>query len=134
HLDISRRGYSSIGEPGGVYVCSFGFADLCHDGFLSLIAGIGVVDRPSCMGIKIVDRGASGFEMYSSGGGIGAGSDVVGNISDLGHDRKLEFLPDSGLGSIPQRCSANWTAVYAWTGTNYTNVSHNFKDLYRQRL
>ncbi len=133
-IENSVGEYSILGEEGGEYVCSFRFADLRRDGFLSLVAGIGVVDRPSCRGVEIIDKTVSGFELYSSGGDIGAGSDVSAKIRDLRHDGHLEFLLSSGLGSIPQRCSANWTAIYAWTGANYTDVSDRFKDFYRGRL
>ncbi len=43
-----------IGE--GEYICSFAFKDLRHDGFLSLIAGVGVPDRPSCRDVYIIDK------------------------------------------------------------------------------
>src|SRR5712692_6699966 len=55
-LEISSSGYSAIGGEGGGYVCSFLFADLRHDGFLSLIYGLGVTDRPSSMDVEIVDK------------------------------------------------------------------------------
>jgi hypothetical protein len=56
------------------------------------------------------------------------------DIKDLRHDGNLELLLDVGLGEIPQRCAASWTAIFAWTGANYTNVSGQFKDFYRDRL
>ena len=55
-------------------------------------------------------------------------------IRDLHHDGHLEFLLDASLGVLPQRCAATWTAIYAWTGDNYTNVSSQFKDFYAQKL
>jgi len=121
-------------EEAGAYVCSFQFADLRRDGSLSLVAGMGIKDRPSCRGMTIVDRTKSGFESYGAGGEIGSGSDVSEQIRDLHHDGHLEILLDYGLAVFEQRCAANWTAIYAWTGSNYTNVSSDFKDFYRQRL
>jgi hypothetical protein len=133
-LDLAAKGFSTMGEEGGSYVCSFQFANLHHDAVLSLIAGIGVKDRPSCMAIEIVDKTASGFEVYSSGGELGAGSDVASNVKDLSRDGRLEFLLDGALGVIPQRCTATWTTIYAWTDGNYTNVSDHFKGFYSERL
>jgi hypothetical protein len=125
---------AALAKEAGVYVCSFQFADLRHDGFLSLVAGVGIKDRPSCRAVTIIDRMKSGFESFGSGGQIGAGSDISKQIRDLHHDGHLEFLLDYGSGDFPQRCAANWTAIYAWTGSNYTNVSSDFKDFYRRRL
>ena len=127
-------GESATDSNKGGYVCSFRFADLRHDGFLSLIAGIGVTQVASCRDVYIIDKTASGFEIYLSGGAIGAGSDVSANVKDLRHDGSLEFLLDRGIGSITGKCSAKWAEIYAWTGSGYTNVSDRFKDFYKQRL
>ena len=88
----------------------------------------------SCRDVYIIDKTASGFEIYLSGGAIGAGSDVPACVRDLRQDGNLEFLLDSGIGSITGKCSAAWTAIYAWTGGDYANVSDRFKDFYKQRL
>jgi hypothetical protein len=133
-IENSVSGDSSLGVEGGTYICSFRFADFRGDGFFSLFAGIGVVDRPSCGDLEVIDKTTSGFELYQSGGSTGAGRDIPANIKDLRHDGKLQFLLHAGLGGISQRCSADWTAVFAWTGDNYTNVSAQFKDFYRARL
>jgi hypothetical protein len=80
-IEISARGESYIGE--GEEVCSFAFANLRNDGFLSLVFGKGVTDRPSCRDVYIVDKVKSGFEMYWGGGEISDGNDVSANIRDL---------------------------------------------------
>lgn len=133
-LQPADSGDVALEKEAGVYVCSFRFADLRHDGSLSLVFGIGIKDRPSCRAVGIVDKTKLGFESYGSGGAIGAGGDVSDDIEDLNHDGHLEFLLQYGLATFPQRCAANWTAIYAWTGANYTNVSDQFKDFYRHRL
>jgi hypothetical protein len=116
-------------------MCSFQFADLRRQGFLSLVAGLGIADRPSCGGIVIIDATKQGFEFYGSGGETGAGGDVSAQIRDLHHDGHLEFVLDATLGVLPpQQCAASWTAIYAWTDDNYTNVSSQFKDFYAQKL
>ncbi len=101
----------------GEEVCSFAFADLLNDGFLSLVAGYGNSYTPhSCRGIYIINKTASGFEMYTTDGADNTGAEVADNIRDLGRDGKLEILMDSGLGTITATCSARWTSVFAWDG------------------
>jgi hypothetical protein len=131
---ISESGDPSLGEGDQTYVCSFKFADLRHNGTLSLVAGIGIAGRGSCTGVSIMDKTTAGFELYSSGGNESAGMNVPDSIKDLRNDGHLEFLLSSDLGRIPMKCVADWTVIYAWTGANYTNVSDQFKDFYRQRL
>ncbi|MGH7778408.1 MAG: HEAT repeat domain-containing protein [Candidatus Binataceae bacterium] len=116
------------------YVCSFRFANLRRDGFLSLIAGIGETGRSSCSEVYIVDKNSSGFEIYYTAGATDAGSNVAGSIKDLRQDGHLELLVDSGLGSIANRCNANWTAIFAWTGSDYANVSEQFKFFYQKKI
>src|SRR2546421_12475939 len=46
-IEVSVYGLSSIGDrEGGDEICSYAFADLRHNGFLSLVFGKGVIDRP----------------------------------------------------------------------------------------
>jgi len=123
---------AELSKEAGVYVCSFRFADLRHDGFLSLAFSTGISDRPSCRGMSIIDKTPSGFESFGASGEIG--TDVDAAIQDLRHDGHFEILLPYGLATFPQTCAANWTAIYAWTGVNYTNVSDQFKDFYRRRL
>ena len=98
------EGESFLGD--GEYVCSFRFADLRHNGFLSLAFGIGVTDRPSCSDIYIIDKVPSGFEMYRTAGEVGAGSDIPDAVADLGNDGKFEFLLDKSFASIEEQCRA----------------------------
>jgi hypothetical protein len=138
-VDSSTGGDGDIGEGESDedhigYVCSFRFADLRRNGSLSLIAGIGVTGRGYCRDVYIVDKNASGFEIYSSGGTPGDGGDIAGSLKDLRHDGSLEFLIDDSLGDLQGKCAAKWTAIYAWTGRGYTKVSDKFKDFYRERL
>jgi hypothetical protein len=138
-VDSSTGGDGDIGDSESDedhigYVCSFRFADLRRNGSLSLIAGIGVTGRGYCRDVYIVDKTASGFEIYSSGGTPGDGGDITGSLKDLRHDGSLEFLIDDTLGDLQGKCAASWTAIYAWTGRGYTKVSDKFKDFYRQRL
>ncbi len=121
-----------IGE--GEYICSFAFKDLRHDGFLSLIVGVGVPDRPSCRDVSIIDKTSQGFEIHLAGGDIGAGEDVSSSIGDLGKDGRLEYISDDTLAEYDTRCDVAFPSIYAWTGHDYTNVSEQFKDFYRQQI
>ncbi len=123
---------AELSKEAGVYVCSFRFADLRHDGLLSLAFSTGIIDRPSCRGMSIIDKTPSGFESFGASGEIG--TDVTAAIQDLRHDGHLEILLPYGLATFQQTCAANWTSIYAWTGVNYTNVSDQFRDFYQRRL
>ena len=133
YLEVSENGDSELGS-GLEGICSFEFTDFRRNGVLSLVAGDGVAKRGSCPAVQIIDKTPTGLEIYSSGGDFDAGSDVAADVRDLGHDGHREFLLRSSLGSVDGQCSADWTAIYAWTGTNYGNVSDQFKDFYRKRL
>lgn len=123
---------AELSKEAGVYVCSFRFADLRHNGLLSLVFTPGIIDRPSCRGLSILDKTSSGFESFGASGEIG--TDAASAIQDLHHDGHLEILLPYGLATFPQTCAANWTAIYTWTGVNYTNVSNQFRDFYQRRL
>lgn len=136
---------TAVGEDGDIgnsdsddehsgYVCSFRFVDLRHNGSLSLVAGIGVPQRPSCRDVFIIDKTASGFELYTGGGSIGDGGDVSASLKDLKHDGRIEFVLDDSLDEQFPNCIARWPVIYAWTGGSYKNVSDQFKDFYRHRL
>ncbi len=135
-IERSALGESSLGESGGTEVCSFRFANLRNDGIFSLVVGIGVTQRPGCPNVDIIekDRKTSRFQLFLSGGGYDAGTDIPGSIKDLRNDGNSEFIIENTLGVIPGRCTASWLAIYAWTGANYTNVSDQFKEFYRKKL
>jgi hypothetical protein len=132
-MENAVMGESYIGE--GSQVCSYEFAPLRHSDILSLVYGEGVINRPSCRDVYIIDPTKSGgFEMFSNGDGVDTGGAVSGDIRDLRGDGRFEFLLSTSVGEIRQRCTARWAVVYAWTGANYTDVSEQFMDFYRHRL
>ncbi len=133
-IENGVTGDTLLGVEGGTYICSFGFADFRQSGNLSLIVGIGVVNRPSCRQIEVIDKTGAGFDLYQSGGSTGSGDDIPSKIKDLKHDGNVEFLLETGLGSLTDRCSAKWTSIYAWERDNYRNVSDRFPQYYRDRL
>ncbi len=127
-------GNSDSDDEHAGYVCSFRFVDLRHNGSLSLVAGIGVPERPSCRDVFIIDKTTSGFELYTGGGSIGDGGDVSASLKDLKHDGRMEFVLDGSLDEQFPHCTARWPVIYAWAGDGYKNVSDQFKDFYRHRL
>jgi hypothetical protein len=123
----------SYKELDGV-VCSLRFADLRHDGNLSLVAGTDTSGRMLCSEVYIVDKTASGFEIFQGGFSSGAGTHVASSIQDIRGDGNFQYVADWVLGTIQGQCTVTWPVIYAWTGSGYTNVSSQFKDFYRQKL
>ncbi len=121
---------------------SYKFADLRHDGFMSLVAETGPDGAASCSdshnavfcAVYIVDKTRTGFEIYKAFGSIDAGGTVPLGVQDLRHDGNLEVIISQPFTSIFRQCIATWPAIYAWTGNGYTNVSDRFKDLYRGQV
>jgi hypothetical protein len=114
-------------------ICSFRFADLQHNGNLSLVAGTDSSGRGLCNEVYIADKTRTGCEFYSMDGVAGEGSDVSKYVTDIGGDGHLEYLYEQELVSA-NHCVASWTVIYAWTGNGYKNVSDQFKEFYRHRL
>ena len=117
-------------------VCSFHFADLRHDGSLSLVAGTDGSGRGLCRQVDVLDKTASGFQIFEITGSIGAGSDISDTIKDIRRNGDLQLAIDSDF-TIDQgvaQCAASWPVIYAWTGGDYTNVSAQFREFYQQKL
>ena len=121
---------------------SYKFADLRHDGFMSLVAATAPDGTSSCSdshkwtfcSVFIVDQTSTGFEVYKTLGSIDAGGNVPLGVQDLQHDGNLELIVSQAFTSIPKQCMATWPAIYAWRGTGYNNVSDRFKEFYRNQL
>lgn len=120
------------------HVCDFRFADLRHLGTLSLVAVIDVSGRGFCSSMEIFDRtdkAASGFVESSSP------ADLLGDlrdaIQDIGHDGNLELVLDGSLAESETHeldCFPEWPVIVAWTGSNYTDVSSQYKGYYERYL
>lgn len=122
-------------DPGeSIDLCSFRFVNLRDNGMLSLVFGTGVTDRPSCREISIADKTPSGFELYEMTGALDAGSDISDSLQDIRKDGRFEFVLSESLAERQLGCLATWPVIYAWTGSNYSNVSDQFKGFYRQEL
>ncbi len=117
-----------------VDLCSFKFADLRHNGTLSLVAGVDHSGRGLCGSVLILDKNDSDFQTSGIEGANGAGGNVSAAIEDLQNDGKLEIRADRSLGEILGRCGAFFPVIYAWRGLAYADVSEQFKDFYRGEL
>jgi sugar lactone lactonase YvrE len=121
---------------------SYKFADLRHDGFLSLVAATGSDSTGSCndfhnggfCSVYIVDKTVKGFQIYKTFGSIEDGGSVPLGVQDLQHDGNLEVVINQRFAWTFKQCVASWPATYAWTGDGYMNVSDRFKDFYRSQL
>jgi hypothetical protein len=119
----------------GMALCFAEFADLRHDGTLSLIVGLKIVGRAppfDACEAYIVDKTPAEFEMLDGGGeAIGAEWNVLLHSTN---EIKPALVLNSFLATAKNYCSAEWPAIYAWTGSNYANVRDQNKDFYRRRL
>jgi hypothetical protein len=134
-IETSTTGFIPTG--GTQELSSYKFADLRHDGFLSLVAQMAsCTDFPNegFCAVYIVDKTSTGFEIYKTIGSIEPGGTVPLGVQDLGHDGNLEVIISQPFTSIFSQCIASWSAIYAWTGGGYRNVSDRFKDFYRGQL
>lgn len=139
-IQTSTAGLTLTG--GAQMLRSYKFADLRHDGFLSLVAQTGPAKTASCndypiggfCSVYIVDKTRTGFEIYKTVGSIEPGGTVPLGIQDLGHDGNLEVIISQPFTSIFKQCVASWPAIYAPIGDGYRNVSDRFQDFYRSRL
>jgi hypothetical protein len=121
----------------GSSLCSFTFANLRRTGTLSLVAAFDSSGRGFCNDIEIVDRTAFGFESTDlPTTEIGQGVDVSKLIKDISGNGQLELVINTTVGGYQGgvHCGVEWPVIYAWTGSNYADVSTQFKSYYRQRL
>ncbi len=118
-------------------LCSFRFADLRHDGKLSLVASADNSGRMFCNELYIVDKVPSALQTWGIGISRGAAAhDVSGLIKDVAGNGNLELVVPSDLTGYAgaSHCWAYWPVVYGWTGAGYANVSGNFTSFYQQTL
>ncbi|MBF6570390.1 MAG: HEAT repeat domain-containing protein [Candidatus Binataceae bacterium] len=124
-------GNSDLSPPNGK-LCDFQFADLRHSGELSLVIGDDYGGTAECNNVDIFDKSGTGFEYYWFSQ---TGPSYYDEIDDLARDGNQELVVDRPFdsGGI-DHCTATWPAIYAWTGTGYSDVSSNFKSYYEEQL
>ena len=119
------------GDPEQGHLCDFRFADLRRSGNLSLVVSVDGGGTGGCNQTFIFDKTHSGFESYSSWALFSGAEDV----QDINHDGKLELIlwaPIAGPDEVGEECE--WPLVFAWTGSEYSELSSQYKGYYERYL
>jgi hypothetical protein len=114
-------------------LCFSRFVDLRHSGNLSFV--LSVSDGRFCYGTTVIDKTASGFEVYNFEGAHFSNGPEIKDLLANGNLELIvdtEFTPYRGTNTRP--CLATWPVIYAWTGTTYADVSSQFKEYYEKKL
>ena len=113
-------------------ICSFRFVDLGHDGNLTLLVSRYDGGRGGCGDVYIVDRTAGGFQQHDLSTTVYGNDDVNDVLIDIDGKTYLAV----GNYQIGDRCTAGYTRIYAWDGTNYSNQSDKprFKPYYEHEI
>jgi hypothetical protein len=126
-------------------ICSSRFVDLGHDGNLTLLISRYDGGRGGCGDAYIVDRTASGFQQHVWGTVYGV--DDVNQVLQKIDGRFYIAVDDdfaiygganefrTSLGG-PDQCSAGWSKIYGWDGSDYSNQSEQprFKKFYEHEV
>jgi hypothetical protein len=118
--------------PDFVRVCDFQFADLRQAGNLSLVASIDAGGTGGCNRTELFDKTPSGFQVYS----FNSTWLAAGGIQDINADGKFEMVLWAPLlpSELQGQCYANEPLIFAWTGTEYKEVSKQYPRFYQRRL
>lgn len=111
-------------------ICFARFANLRRSTTLSLV--VSENDGRFCH-LFVVDKRIGGFDMYS----FDLAHEADGpQIEDLAKDGNTELIVPTDVTAYEgsQYCIEQWPVIYAWTGSNYADVSSNYKGFYEQRL
>ncbi len=127
--DAVRNAMNPIWENADSHLCAFQFADLRHSGTLSLVLsgdGGGTVD---CNYVDVINKSPTGIEDYH----FNQPHALFHSVDDLNGNGSQELLIDQDLNS-DTNCIASLPIIYAWTGSEYADVSNNYKGWYEQQL
>lgn len=119
-------------------VCDFRFADLRRSSTLSLVTVVDLGGTGGCAWTEIFDKTdnvASGF--VNSSIPAGPAGNLRDAIQDIGHDGNLELVLSGTLAEDESQhfeCITGWPMIFAWTGSNYTDVSSQYKGYYESYL
>jgi hypothetical protein len=120
-IDTVRTFVSNLLDTGNIegMVCAIKFANFRNSGNLTLIAG-------HCgNNIDLVDRTSAGFEWRVLDGLLDPSDDVSTGIQDILGNGTSELVVHADLVEpvASGHCNAVWPVIYAWTSSNYANVS-----------
>ena len=123
-------------------VCDPHFADLKHNGTLSLVLADDGGGTADCNYTEIFDKSGGRVEEYE----LDRYLDTPG-VEDIDGDGHFEVIVDDVEGrenctddygtdalSICSTCTEYWPRVYAWTGSGYTEVSFQYLKYYEREL
>jgi hypothetical protein len=127
-------------------VCNFHFADLRHQGTLSLVVSNDGGGESDCNDVDIYDKTPRGLEDRM----LNIAAAYLDGVEDINGDGRFEVIVDGGAGRecmaecfsmnpfgycYPCRtCTEYWPGVYAWTGSGYTEVSSQYPKYYEREL
>ena len=111
-------------------VCLSRFADLRGSGNLSLIVSISGGGRAGCNATFIIDKAASGFEIYLSW------ALFWGDVQDINHDGRSELILWALMGLAGSELDGYcyWPLVFAWNGNGYSEVGSQYRRYYEKYL
>ena len=127
-------------------VCDFHFADLRHQGTLSLVVSNDGGGESNCNDVDIYDKTPRGLEDR----GLNIGTAYLDGVEDINGEGRFEVIVDGAAGRecmeecfsmnpfgycYPCRtCTEYWPGVYAWTGSGYTELSSQYPKYYEREL
>ena len=121
------------GEANGqTRICSFRFVDLGHDGNLTLLVSRYDGGRGGCGDVYIVDRTAGSFQQHDLSTTVYGNDDVNDVLSDIDGKTYLTV----GNYWVGDNCTAGYTRIYGWDGSNYSNQSDQprFRPFYEHEI
>lgn len=119
-------------------ICSYRFADMGHNGNLTLLVTRQDGGHGGCGTLYIVDRTPTGFVQHFASGSVWGFGDVRNGVRDIDHDGHLEIIVYHDLTAYEgaMHCLADWPVIYAWDGADYANVSAQprLRPFYRREI
>jgi hypothetical protein len=109
-LDFIKK-LNGVSDDTSASLCSFEFADLRNRSKLSLVASWA---SGRVCSVEIIDKTASGFEVYDTDISSVEVRDLDGN-GTLGLIGRVDLTYYHGAPS----CQATWPMIYAWSGNGY---------------
>ncbi len=124
-LDFIKK-LHNVSDDTSASLCSFEFSDLRNRSNLSLVASWA---SGRVCSVEIIDKTASGFEVYDTDISSFEVRDLDGN-GTLGLIGRVDLTYYHGA----PHCQATWPVIYAWTGSGYDDVSSKNRSFYQKRL
>ncbi|HKV55885.1 MAG TPA: hypothetical protein VJN94_14730 [Candidatus Binataceae bacterium] len=118
-------------------LCSFRFADLRHNGELSLVASHDGGGTADCNEVSIFDRTPTGFEDFDVDGYADFSAGLDSGLHDLDHNGKLEvIIGEIVFGGLSEasNCGPDWPIIFAWQDGAYRDVSSRYRTYYEKQL